>query len=163
MRSVSVVIPVKNGGPLLREALGAVRAQGDVELLVVDSGSTDGSVETARDSGAEVIEIAADQFGHGRTRNRAAERSRGDLICFLTQDAVPEPGWLDAHREAFELDERVGAAFGPHLPHAGTSPMIARELTEFFGGFAPDGAPALHRSGDLTFLSNVNASYARRC
>ena len=40
--------------------------------------------------------------------------------------------------------------------------MIARELTEFFAGFSPDGGPALHRRGDLTFLSNVNACYAAR-
>jgi hypothetical protein len=41
--------------------------------------------------------------------------------------------------------------------------MIARELTEFFAGFSPTGRPALHRQGDLTFLSNVNACYARAC
>ena len=73
------------------------------------------------------------------------------------------PGWLDAYREAFALDERVGAAYGPHLPRADTSPMIARELSEFFAGFAADGAPVLQRAGDPTFLSNVNACYARAC
>ena len=41
--------------------------------------------------------------------------------------------------------------------------MIARELTEFFAGFSPDGAPVVHRRGDLAFLSNVNACYARAC
>src|SRR5215210_1095796 len=155
MRSVSVVIPVKNGGPLLADVLAAVRAQGEVELIVTDSGSTDGSADVARAAGAEVIEIAPGEFGHGRTRNLAAERSSGELICFLTQDAVPQPGWLAAHREAFELDPRVGASFGPHLPNPGTSPMIARELLEFFAGFSPDGGPALQREGGLTFLSNV--------
>ena len=163
MRSVSVVIPVKNGGPLLAEVLDAVRAQGDVELIVTDSGSTDGSADLARAAGADVIEIPPEEFGHGRTRNIAAERSGGALICFLTQDAVPEPGWLDAYHEAFELDARVGAAFGPHLPFPDTSPMIARDLNEFFAGFSPDGTPVLHRAGDLTFLSNVNACYLREC
>ena len=163
MRSVSVVIPVKNGGALLQQALAAVRAQGDVELIVVDSGSTDGSQAVARAAGAELVEIPPEEFGHGRTRNLAAERSTGELICFLTQDAVPEPGWLDAYREAFGLDARVGAAFGPHLPFPDTSPMIARELTEFFAGFSPNGQPALQRAGDLAFLSNVNACYLREC
>ena len=107
-----------------------------------------------------MIEIPPEEFGHGRTRNLGAERSSGDLICFLTQDAVPVDGWLDAFREAFTLDDRAGAAFGPHLPHPDTSPMIARELTEFFDGFAPDGRPVLQRRGDPTFLSNVNACYA---
>ena len=41
--------------------------------------------------------------------------------------------------------------------------MIARELTEFFDGFAPDGRPVLQRRGDPTFLSNVNACYSRAC
>jgi O-antigen biosynthesis protein len=158
-----VVIPVKDGGPLLERALAAVRAQGDVELLVLDSGSRDRSLEVARAAGAHVIEIPPEEFGHGRTRNVGAERSSGDLICFLTQDAVPEAGWLAAYRAAFELDERIGAAFGPHLPYEGTSPMIARELTEFFAGFSPDGGPVLYRRGDLTFLSNVNACYSREC
>ena len=42
-----------------------------------------------------------------------------------------------------------------------TSPMIARELTEFFAGFSPDGEPGRAAAGDPTFLSNVNACYAR--
>jgi O-antigen biosynthesis protein len=161
--SVSVVIPVKDGGPLLGMVLSAVRAQGDVELLVIDSGSRDRSRQVARAAGATLIEIAPDEFAHGRTRNLGAERSSGELICFLTQDAVPEPGWLAAHREAFQLDERVGAAFGPHLPRPDSSPMVARELVEFFERFSPSGGPVIHRVGDLTFLSNVNACYARSC
>jgi glycosyltransferase involved in cell wall biosynthesis len=149
--------------PLLGRVLEAVGAQGDLELIVIDSGSTDGSQDAARAARAELIEIVPSQFGHGRTRNTGAERSTGDLICFLTQDAVPEPGWLEAYLEAFRLHPRVGAAYGPHLPFPDTSPMIARELTEFFAGFSPDGEPVLQRAGDLTFLSNVNACYARTC
>ena len=163
MRSVSVVIPVKDAGPLFERVLEAVRKQGDVELLVIDSGSRDRSRELARAAGAELIEIAPEEFGHGRTRNLGAERSSGDLVVFLTQDAVPAPGWLDALREAFDLDARVGAAFGPHLPFDHTTPMIARELTEFFAGFSPNGEPTLQRRGGLTFLSNVNAGYSREC
>ncbi len=41
--------------------------------------------------------------------------------------------------------------------------MIARELTEFFAGFSPDGRPVVQRAGDPSFLSNVNACYARAC
>ena len=53
---------------------------------------------------------------------------------------MPVAGWLDAYREAFEIAPDVGAAFGPHLPHPGTSPMIARELEEFFAGSRPPGS-----------------------
>jgi glycosyltransferase involved in cell wall biosynthesis/GT2 family glycosyltransferase len=163
MATVSVVIPVRDGAALLEEVLAAVRSQGELELIVIDSGSRDRSREIARAAGADLIEIEPAEFGHGRTRNLAAERAQGELICFLTQDAVPVDGWLGAYLEAFELDGRVGAAYGPHLPHPGTSPMIARELTEFFAQFAPAGEPVVQRAGDAPFLSNVNACYARAC
>ena len=161
MPSVSVVIPVKDGGPLLGRVLGAVREQGEVELIVVDSGSRDGSRELARDAGAELIDVPPEEFGHGRTRNLGAQRSHGELIAFLTQDAVPAPGWLDALVAGFGLAERVGAVYGPHLPHPDTSPMIARELTEFFATFG--GGPRIYGEGDPSFLSNVNAAYRRAC
>jgi glycosyltransferase involved in cell wall biosynthesis len=162
-RTVSTIIPVKDGERFLGELLGALAREGVDEVLVIDSGSRDRSREIAVAAGAEVLEIEPEDFGHGRTRNLGAEGTSGDLICFLTQDATPCPGWLDAYRGAFELDERVGAAYGPHLPRAETSPMLARELTEFFAGFAPDGRPTIQRAGGPTFLSNVNACYARAC
>src|SRR5205085_1474977 len=83
--------------------------------------------------------------------------------CFLTQDATPMPGWLDAYREAFALDPRVGAAYGPHIPRPDASPMIARELEEFFARFSSAGTPVIQRAGDPPFLSNVNACYVRGC
>jgi O-antigen biosynthesis protein len=160
---VSVVIPVKDGERYLEELLAALAREGADEVLVIDSGSRDRSREIALSAGAELLEIAPQAFGHGHTRNLGAERTTGELICFLTQDATPVPGWLAAYRASFALAERVGAAFGPHLPRADTSPMIARELTEFFGDFAPDGRAVVQHVGDATFLSNVNACYARAC
>ena len=160
----SVVIPVKDGARYLEEVLAAVLAQEPgLEVLVIDSGSRDGSPAIARAAGVELLEIEPATFGHGRTRNLGAERTSGELICFLTQDATPLPGWLAAFREALALEERVGAAFGPHLPRPDTSPMIARELTEFFAGFTPTGGPALQHAGGEPFLSNVNACYRRDC
>ena len=142
MSRVSVVIPVKDGERYLEELLEALAREGVEEVLVIDSGSRDRSLEIARAAGVELLQIEPAEFGHGRTRNLGAERTSGELICFLTQDATPVPGWLEAYREAFALDERVGAAYGPHLPRADTSPMIARELSEFFAGFAAGGAGA---------------------
>jgi glycosyltransferase involved in cell wall biosynthesis/GT2 family glycosyltransferase len=161
--SVSAVIPVKDGERYLQELLEALAREGIGEILVIDSGSRDASLAIARTAGVRVLEIEPREFGHGRTRNLGMRSTGGDLICFLTQDATPAPGWLAAYREAFALDPRVGAAYGPHLPRPGTSPMIARELEEFFAGFSPGGEPVIQRAGDPTFLSNVNACYARAC
>jgi glycosyltransferase involved in cell wall biosynthesis len=164
MSGVSVVIPVKDGERYLAELLAALAHEGVDEVLVIDSGSADTSVEIAREAGVELLEIPAAEFGHGRTRNLGAERTSGELICFLTQDATPVEGWLEAYAQTFALDQRVGAAYGPHLPRADTSPMISRELTEFFAGFADaNGGAVVQRAGDPSFLSNVNACYARAC
>lgn len=163
MNTVSVVIPVKDGERYLQELLEALAREGADDVLVIDSGSRDRSREIARAAGVEVLEIAPEEFGHGRTRNLGAEHTSGELICFLTQDATPRPGWLAAYRKAFALGDRVGVAYGPHLPRPDTSPMIARELEEFFAGFSPDGRPVVQHAGDSTFLSNVNACYARTC
>jgi glycosyltransferase involved in cell wall biosynthesis/GT2 family glycosyltransferase len=169
---VSAVIPVKDGERYLQELLDALAVEGVDEVLLIDSGSRDGSLEIARAAGVELLEIDPEEFGHGRTRNLGAERTSGELICFLTQDATPCPGWLSAYREAFALDERVGAAYGPHLPRTDTSPMIARELTEFFAGFETgsprtdsqsSALPVIQRAQDPSFLSNVNACYLRGC
>jgi O-antigen biosynthesis protein len=161
--TASVVIPVRDGERYLEELLEALARESPHEILVIDSGSHDRSREIVRAAGVEVLQIAAEEFGHGRTRNLGAERTSGELIVFLTQDATPCPGWLEAYRDAFTLDQRVGAAYGPHLPRPDTSPMIARELTEFFATFSPGGAAVLQRPGDPAFLSNVNACYAREC
>jgi glycosyltransferase involved in cell wall biosynthesis/GT2 family glycosyltransferase len=161
-RTTAIVL-VKDGRRYLGEVLEALGREGVDEVLVLDSGSADGSVEIARAAGARVHEIAPDEFGHGRTRNLAAELASGDRLAFLTQDATPVSGWFAAHNEALELADDVGVSFGPHLPRPETSPMIARELTEFFAGFAPDGRPAVQRAGDDPFLSNVNACYRRAC
>lgn len=162
---ISVIVPVLNGMPLLQELLDAVRREGVDELLVIDSGSRDGSVDAARTAGARVVEIAPEAFGHGRTRDLAAREATGDVLAFLTQDATPVEGWLEALREALALSADVGAVFGPHRPRPETSPMIARELDEWFSAvFGPhDARPHVTVDEVNPYLSNVNTAYRRAC
>src|SRR6476659_10303760 len=134
---ISVVIPVLNGAELLDEVLGAVTSQvidEPFEVLVIDSESTDGSLEiVAAHPGVRLIEIDKSEFGHGRTRNLGVQNTSGELIAFLTQDATPaSEHWLAAYRDAFRLAPNVGAACGPHLPRPGASPIMARLLRDHF-------------------------------
>lgn len=165
MERISVVIPVKDGSRYLPELLAALDRESPHEVLVIDSGSRDGSQDIVRTApGVELLEIEPAEFGHGRTRNLGAQRTSGQVIAFLTQDATPAPGWSTALREALAISPDIGAVFGPHLPRSDTSPMIARELTEFFAGFAaPGGPPRVFGPGEPTFLANVNAAYRRPC
>lgn len=151
MTTITVAIPTFNGAGLLERTLAAVRAQRleppeQVELLVCDSGSRDGSVTIARRHGAEVIEITPADFSHGATRNLLMERSSGDRVAFLTQDSVPaNERWLAELLSGFGLSQDVALTFGPYLPQPGASTMVARELDDWFRVLSPDGAPRVDR------------------
>lgn len=170
---VTVAIPVLDGGALLEDVLSAVgrqRVDRPVELLVADSGSSDGSRQAAERHGARVIDVPAGEFSHGGTRNMLMERAAGTHVAFLTQDAVPaSDDWLAALLEGFALDSEVALSFGPYLPRPDASPMVARELTEFFADMAPGGCPrvdrglsaAERRPGPITFFTDANGCVAR--
>jgi glycosyltransferase involved in cell wall biosynthesis len=174
--TVSVAIPVLDGGPLLERVIAAVQAQrvdGDLELLVADSGSTDGSREFAVRGGARVIDVPSGQFSHGGTRNLLMSESAGSHVAFLTQDAVPaDDRWLARLLEGFELADDVGLVFGPYRARPQASPMVRRELDYWFRSFAPDGAPRLDRAGApasdeagqrrATFFTDANGCVARQ-
>jgi rhamnosyltransferase len=147
--AVTVAIPVLNGGPLFETVLSAVRGQElerPLELVVADSGSTDGSREAAERHGATIVDVPSGEFSHGGTRNLLMERAAGTHVAFLTQDAVPAGSlWLARLLEGFELAGDVALVFGPYRPRQDASPMVRRELEEMFASFAPDGRPRVDR------------------
>jgi rhamnosyltransferase len=145
--SVTVAIPVRNGGALLARTLAALSAQTLAhELLVCDSGSTDGSAELARAHGARVLEIAPSQFSHGGTRNLLMRESTGTRVALLTHDAEPlDERWLERLLGGLELADDVGIAFGPYRPRPEASPAVRMELERWFASLAPDGAPQVVR------------------
>lgn len=93
---VSVVIPTLNAGaeflPLLRK-LKTQRGVRQIELLVLDSGSKDGTVAAAKAAGARVEVVAPGDFSHSGTRNRGAELATGTHVLFMVQDAYPIGDW----------------------------------------------------------------------
>ena len=91
--TVSVVIPTYNAGGEMKPLIELLNAQeniGHVEIVVVDSGSKDGTAETAESLGAVVIRISQAEFSHSHARNLGAERATGEYLLFMTQDAVPD-------------------------------------------------------------------------
>lgn len=150
----SVAIPVLNGGATFERVLAGVVDQRlpaghELELVVCDSGSTDGSLESARRHGAQIVQIARGQFGHGRTRNLLLSRSSGTHVAFLTQDAVPEDRrWLARLLSGFDLAADVGLVYGRYRPRADAGAMVAHELTAWFEGLMDDDGPRIDRLGD---------------
>jgi len=85
------MVPTRDAGPGFARSLDAIQAQeglGGLELVVVDSGSTDDTVAIARAAGATVAEIEPEEFNHGRVRNQLAEMATGDVLLATVQDAT---------------------------------------------------------------------------
>jgi len=111
--TISIVIPVKNPGNDFQNLLSLMKNQKgfkDVELIVVDSGSTDNSLQIAKEFGAKIIKTLPEEFSHSYSRNLGASHSSGDYLLFTVQDALPPNDiWL---YELFSVikDNNVAAA-----------------------------------------------------
>jgi GT2 family glycosyltransferase len=97
-QAVSVVIRALNESALIGTCLETLRAQAggsDLEIIVVDSGSTDGTPTIAQEYGATIIEVAREHFHYSASLNLGIERAQGDLIIILSAHAIPrESEWL---------------------------------------------------------------------
>lgn len=133
----SVIVPTKDGARYIEEVLTAVFAQrGPLrEVLLIDSGSRDGTLEIARRFPVRVHEIPPAAFNHGRTRNLGASLTDGTYIVFLTQDATPaDDRWLERLLAPLEADPLVAGTCSALLPRPGCHPMEAREILEVSPG-----------------------------
>jgi rhamnosyltransferase len=123
----SVVVPTFNaraGFEELLERLSKQETSFDYEVLVIDSGSTDGTAELARRYGASVHRISEDEFDHGATRDLGVSLSSGEHVAFIVQDAVPlNEQWLAAMVENLERDELVAGVYGRQIPRPESSPL----------------------------------------
>jgi len=113
---MTVIVRARDEAARIGECLALVRRQRpagrDVELVVVDNGSRDGTAAIARGFGARVVELERERFSFGRALNLGAEHASGALLVALSADARPrDPGWLARLADAF-CDPRVACASG---------------------------------------------------
>ena len=129
---LSLLIPAYNSGKKLPLLFAAVRRQTlrPDEIILLDSSSTDDTAAVAAANGAKIITVAHKDFDHGGTRTLGAKAAQGDILLFMTDDAVPAED--SAFAELFKAfaDEKVGASFGRQLPCADATPT-ARHLRLF--------------------------------
>nr|MBA3434045.1 glycosyltransferase [Actinomycetota bacterium] len=164
---ISVVIPVKDGGlDLVRclEAIARQRVDEEVEVVVVDSGSSDGSAGRARRLGAHVHEIPAEEFRHGGARSLGVGLARGDTLVFTSQDAyAADETWLATLVAPLRGDGSIAGVYGRQLPHEDAIPS-ERYFLDFLYGPSPrtqrlDSADRL--SFEATLFSNVSSAVPR--
>jgi GT2 family glycosyltransferase len=119
-RLISIVMPVKNGARYLEELLPAVLGQSisaRVEIVAVDSGSRDGTLDVLERFGATALAIEPTDFDHGMTRNLAAQHARGDVLVFLTQLARPVgEHWLAPLIATLDTDPTAAGACSRMIP-----------------------------------------------
>lgn len=175
---VTIVIPTYNGEDYLEQILSAIETQdydGTVETLVIDSGSTDRTLEiVAAHPDVRLHRIPNTEFGHGKTRQLAARMSRGKYVVYLTHDAIPgDSRWL--HEITAPLDPDgidAVAVMGKQVPRPSCFPLLKYEINGVFQGFGPDfGTTIFSNDGfadgnqglldALAFYSDVNSATRR--
>jgi rhamnosyltransferase len=172
----SVVLLTLNAGPGFAATLDAVFTQEtgfDFEVLVLDSGSTDGTRELARARGAAVHKVSASDFDHGATRDLGISLAAGGYVALLVQDAVPlDERWLATMIEILEDDPLVAGVYGRQLPRPGSTPL-ARVLVKNSPTASPErreqsaGGPGHYKAlppetrRALALFDNVNSCLRR--
>jgi rhamnosyltransferase len=132
----SIIVRSFNEGWALKETLSALRTQDykNWELIVIDSGSTDGSEELicqARPN--HFIRIRPQDYQPGRVLNHGMRIARGEFGIFLNADATPrDSGWLGPLVEALQ-DPRVAAVFGRQVPRPDCQAVFAHDYERCFG------------------------------
>jgi len=115
---VSIVYLTKNGGQLFKKSLDAVihqKANFPFEIISVDSGSSDGTLELMRRSNVRVFDICPESFNFGLTRDYAFSLARGDIIITLSQDVIPSSSdWLQLMVVPFN-DSQVAVVQGTDI------------------------------------------------
>jgi rhamnosyltransferase len=176
---ISVFVPTYNGDQYLEELIHSVLAQQlpegySLEFLITDSGSRDNTLAILDKYRGKIIvdQIPNTDFGHGKTRQRAAERAKGEFMLFLSQDATPSHDrWLINMIEPFYLNPRVGCVFGRQRPRRNAAVTIKREVAGVFDPMGGWDSVVISRGKSLVdglaenafnnFFSDVNSAVRR--
>ncbi|MBO9572486.1 MAG: glycosyltransferase family 2 protein [Chitinophagaceae bacterium] len=118
---ISIVIPVKNGGRWIERCISNIINQSLFplsEIIVIDSGSTDNTIEILKKYSVQVHTIQPEAFNHGLTRNKGVELSTGQYVVMTVQDAWPaDKHWLQKLLDGFTDDLVAGVCGEQLVPH----------------------------------------------
>ena len=164
---ISVIIPTLNAEHEIEELLVALENQTiqPIEILIVDSASVDRTVELVRNhSCVRLLQIDRHDFNHGTTRDMALRNSVGDVVCFLTQDAVPASrDYLQRLVAPMIHDSDIALVTGRQLPKAD-----ARRFEQLVRSYNYPDSSSVRSINDLEkfgiktfFASDVCSAYRR--
>lgn len=134
---VSIVIVTYNGAGFLDEVITMIKKQKvdfSYEIVFVDSGSTDGTLEIIKKHKYTFYSINKGDFNHGLTRNFGVSKTNGEIIVVLTQDAIPkDENWLRNIIKYYD-DEEVGGVYVKQVPRSDCDYITAKRINDSFIG-----------------------------
>jgi len=134
----SLIILTKNEEANIGRCLDGVFSQKvdfPFEVIIVDSGSTDRTLEIARRYDVTLLEIKPEEFDHGRTRQFGAEHAAGEFVVTIVADAYPvDDSWLANLLAPFREDENIVGVYGGQIPRDDCDPFFAWRLSQWITG-----------------------------
>ena len=132
MPKITIIIPTCNALHYLDRLLDKIRTQflDDYELIIIDSSSKDNTVEVAKKYTNNVMVIPQNEFDHGGTRAKAAQMAKGEILVYLTQDALPYDDCTIENLVDVFKDQNVAAAYGQQISYEDTN-LFGKHLREF--------------------------------
>jgi len=136
-KSISAVIRTYNEAEYIGRLIQTLRAQSQygqkLEIIVVDSGSTDSTIEILKKHNIKIISITREEFNYSKALNLGIEHSNGELIIILSAHAVPcENNWIEKMVKDFE-DENVAGVYCRQVPWPQADPIEALRIEGTFG------------------------------
>ena len=129
---VSILLVTRDGMATLPETLAAIHGQRTrfpFEVVAIDSGSTDGSVDLLARGVDTLLEIGPREFNHGTTRNAGMAACRGELVTLMVQDALPaSENWLETLTAPLRGDPRLAGTCARQLPRPAASALTRHYL-----------------------------------
>lgn len=114
--TISIIIPVHNGGQLFERCLSALQQTHyeSWECIVVEDGSSDNSVEIAYAHGVRLLSGRQRRLGPAQARNIGAQVARGDILFFIDADVLVQPGTVGHIAATMQADPGLAACFGSY-------------------------------------------------
>ena len=168
--TVSFIVPHRNRYDLLGPLLASIQGQrqsfrGEIEVIIVDNGSTDDSVRVAEHLGAKVISLARNE-GVSRALNRGVQSARGEYVALVNNDVELSPNWLerlvatlDAGGAWFATGKMLNFNVRDRIDGAGDA--VCRGGTAWRLGHGKDDGPAF-ATPRPTYFPSATATLFRR-
>lgn len=129
---ISIILLTYNGELYLEEVLSSIfiqKTRFNFEVIVIDSGSWDRSLEIIREYPVKVHKISNHEFGHGKTRNMGVRLASGQYVVFLTQDAKPaHKYWLENLVKPLVDNKNIAGTYSRQIPQSDCNPCECRDI-----------------------------------